>query len=273
MTRLRWRLRGSARRRRIVLVHTVGKVASTSLADGLQAALPHRTVLHVHRLTMLQDYERASRAHYEATGTIDAKYLRAAYAGSHLRRFRRNGPIDVVTAVRDPVRREISGFFFGLTSRHPDLAQRLRTEPATVSTDEVLRRLILERISESVGRVQHWIEVEFERGLGLDVLAAPFDPEVGYQLVEGDDARVVVLRTEDLRTTVEPAMHALLGVENVQLPRSNDASTQFYRDAYRRLSGDLRLPTDLADDIYDQPWVRHFYTDSEIDDFRRHWTR
>lgn len=104
-----------------IVVYTMGKVASSSISQALRARLPRRRVFHVHSL-IREELEATEALHL--AGAI-------AHSGMPLERVYRKASVwtwqyvadviaereyeekktDFITAVRDPVARNISAFF------------------------------------------------------------------------------------------------------------------------------------------------------------------
>ena len=115
-----------------------------------------------------------------------------------------------------------------------------------------------------------FFESEVEPTLGVDVYRHPFDPAIGWTVVEGPTSRILVLRYEDL-ATAPAALGAFLGSDPVPIPRRNETSAKPLGPAYAELRSDLALPVHALDRIYGSALCRHFYSPEEILAFRARW--
>jgi hypothetical protein len=255
-----------------VLVYQMGKVGSGSVMRALEAeAVP---AFHVHNLAPDQ-LTRSGELHRNAFGRFDIDYTwyigcalsRRIQAAPPGRRFR------VITLVRDPIAREVSGIFQVPELYGPDLVDAERR----FDVERVLARLrvrFCEEPENGCGYTFTWFDREVRAVLGVDVLGSPFPRERGYTVLTGERASVLVLRTEDLDQTLVPGLEELLGVrKHVAAPRANVRDDEGRAAAaYREVRERLRLPREVVRQIYAHPFVRHFYPDAMIERFAARWT-
>lgn len=250
-----------------VLVYTMGKVGSTTMAHAIETATG-RPAIHVHRLVT----PAARRAGERASARLGSRHAyedwRSVFADTMLRARagKRRGRWDVVTGVRDPVAMQVSLFFqMGLEFGYfTESEQQLGVEP-----DELCRRFAAFS-SRLAGR--DWFRDEMLTSTGIDVYATDFPWRKGVQLIEQPPFRVLVVRHEDLTTQGPKALATFLGnPEPLILPRSNVGAEKSYRALYRTFVDQVRLPCELLDRCYSEPLVRHFYSPSEIVAMRRRW--
>jgi hypothetical protein len=269
-----WRARYEAAEldsRSAVLVYQMGKVGSASVMHALKSeAVP---AFHVHNLAPDQ-LARSGELHRRAYGRFDMSYT--WYVGCALsRRIQAAAPgrqFRVITLVRDPIAREVSGIFQVPELYGSDLVDAERC----FDVERVLARLhvrFCEEPENGCGYTFAWFDRELRAVLGVDVLGSPFPRERGYTVLEGMRAAVLVLRTEDLDRTLAPGMRELLGLEKcVPAPRANVRDEDDAGAAYREVRARLRLPRDVVRKIYAHPFVRHFYPDAMIERFAARWT-
>ena len=271
LARLRWRRR-PVDRWNPVLVYQMGKVGSTAVTHGLRSSSLPRSVVHVHNLNprSIQEIDDFGRAEYARTGTISPVVLDAIFLAPRLADMARRHPLDIVTLVREPVGRNLSGFFESLPARHPEVAARIRTDDPDDAS------LLLARTTFVDDALRHdpfsWFDEELRPVTGLDVFAEPFDPAQGYAIYENERCRVLLLRFDDLAAVFGPAVERFFGVSDVSLPRHNDARDRDTAAAYQHLAGNLRLPTEDLHSIFGSERVRHFYSGEEIDRLIARWS-
>ena len=251
----------------VTLVYQMGRVGSQTLNDALLQA-GAEPVYHVHWLShdRLADACERARRHY---GYVKPRHLRVSRVlrsflddgGMHAVRWR------IVTVVRDPIARNLSDHFLSLgnyTLR--DFFERYRRGKA--SLDEVVDDFVH---GYDHGCRDSWFDEEIGAVFGIDVLVHSFDHSRRYAIIEKDGVSVLVLRQEDLRDTLSPALAEWLGVIIGELPQRHVSARDPNGDVYRQLLERVRLPQDLVDRMYAIPWVRHFYTPEEIASFRKRW--
>ncbi len=269
-----------------VIIYSVGKVGSTSVAATLEGKLPGRSVSHVHWLR--SEHLRADEAHYKdrarayrGTRRMGRFMPRYVWLGQHLSSAIAAAPADtiwdVVTLVRDPVRRNVSSFFQNLEPMFDFWpAEELKTR----SADEVAARLVELFLDSYVAGnlpVEHdgdpltWFDVELKPVFGVEVFAKPFPVTRGYEIYAGTNSRVLLVRLEDLDRVAQPAFAEFLGADVGHVVQRNDASDKVYADVYRRFKHLLKMPCQYLDRMYSSRYSRHFYTEGEIAKFRSSW--
>lgn len=271
---------------RPVLVYTMGKVGSSSLAHSLRVAAPELDVLHVHRLVP-EHLARAEHVYREAArrhrGTPAGRGIRPRHVWLAQRLSSlierpppgADGRWTVITLIRDPVARNTSAFFENLFLFFGyDWAQALRLKPETAvaaELGELFRASYARERWWSEGKDANpltWFDEELRETFGVDVFDEPFPTEVGFKIYERERARVLLVRLEDLDRCASVAMQELLGPSGFEVHRRNVAHDKGYASLYRRFSEVVELPADYVDRLYDSRIARHFYTERERAAFR-----
>jgi hypothetical protein len=269
----RRRLRG---RDRLFVVYQMGKVGSSSVAHGLQAALgPAEPVFHVH--TLCPRRIRFNEVEYFGTAGPRTWFRPAPRRISHLleahflrAEYRRNFPgkrWQVVTLVRDPVARNVSAFFQIGDLLLPEFSKKLA---AGEWRSAALTRSFLNDFSTHDVPLT-WMDAELGSVLGVDVYDRPFAADKGYRIIRGSVVDLLILKIERLSEVGEEAIGTFLGRDDVRLLPVNLASDKEYANAYRDFRSRLVLPEDYLNAMYESRFARHFYSQAEIDGFRRRW--
>src|SRR5262249_53315800 len=116
-----------------------------------------------------------------------------------------------------------------------------------------------------------WFDREFAPALGIDVYEHPFDPAAGHTAIETPAVRVLLLRQEAHARAPAPLGRFLGRSGPVPVPGRNEATTKPYGGRYAEFVASARLPDDVLDAAYRSRYARHFYADSEREQFRRRW--
>lgn len=164
---------------------------------------------------------------------------------SLLMRLRR--PRRLITAVREPVARNLSAFMQNHAARgwEPTIGSFL----SNFRHDEPL----------------DWFDVEMKPFTGIDVFARPFPITQGWQII---DDRVLIVRAETPDALKEQAVSEFLGRE-IKLGRANVAEDKSYAAGYAELC--RKVPRDYIDRMLASHYTRHFYSPAEIENFRARW--
>jgi hypothetical protein len=168
-----------------VIVYQMGKVGSMSIFATLQGSgLP---VFHVHRmraeyLARTLEERRALgwnvppiNAHQGMGLTVHSKVIAAG------RRAK------IVTLVRDPIARNLSGYFYSL-----DRIWNIANAHDAISIDDLCRGF-LKRFTHDEPLT--WFDDEFHPVLGIDVYAHPFLAQ-GHTTIHTDQVDVLIMRSE-----------------------------------------------------------------------------
>jgi hypothetical protein len=246
-----------------VVVAQMGKVGSQAVTASLEAA-GLRTA-HVHFLSRsgLRRAERVYEAHWDP-----ARLPWHIWEGRRtVARLRSEERLDIVTAVRDPVARNVSSFF-----QVADLQYGIELgalEDAAALED--VTRLFLETFDEHELPLR-WLDDELRAATGLDVYESDFDVERGWSVTEGDRARILVLRTDRLGDTFTAAVEAFLGRPGIALLQRNVSAEKATGELYDEFRRRARLPEAYLDQMYNSRVARHFFDDDELAELRRLWT-
>lgn len=261
-----------------IVVHQMARVGSISVLHAILRCFDRDRVFHTHYLhpaTIAAERARADLLH-RVRG--DVGLTRELLAASMLdERLRRDGlqrdeedsAWRVVTMVRDPVARTISAFFRHFAYNHPHLSPTFHEDPRNVGR---LLDLFLAPEEEERRVVHQWFDRELCTPLGIDVYEAPFPREAGVARWSTARTELLLLRTEDLDRVGEGALREFLGAPALSLQTQNRGVEQSYGAAYAAFMSRLRLPSRYLDEMYDAPVARHFYSDAEIESFRRRWS-
>jgi hypothetical protein len=176
--------------------------------------------------------------------------------------------VHVISATREPVSQRLSGTFF---------SARENREP--MDAESALARLMEQRPLEAGWlsgarwwELDRWFDRNVKAKLGIDVFAEPFDQARGWQIYEGEDARLLLIRQESFASLPEAAS-AFFGLRAppAAIPHANAGEGHAYRGSYRDARERVRIPAALLDTVYSARYARHFYSDTELQAFRRRW--
>ncbi len=271
-------------RRPPVLVYQMGKVGSSSVRNSL---LLHGVtpVLHFHSFFPVRDWDaetapvdeahrddlrkeiaQAARADRDASWRtrLNVRYREWAYNRRVFDRYVRGGRrADVVTLVRDPVAANIS-MYFQLFHEYTGR----RYVPGEFSTAELVEDF---RARYPHSRPLTWLDAELKAHLGIDVFETPFPREKGWVAIERGNVRLLVLKCEVPDATKKAALEEFLGLEGLEMVRSNVAGKKAYADQYREFRERMVFPGEFLDAMYGSKFAAHFYDEAELERFRARW--
>ena len=241
---------------RPILVYQMAKVGSTSVCRALKAAGFHP--LHVHFLT--REYHRSVTDMYSDVGIKPTHYYLERLLRPYLTWT--NHRLKVISLVRDPIARYVSGAFQWPMSRE------LGSDRA-----EEMSRMLAERLSrpEALEYEFTWFDRELKTTLDVDVLGNPFRRDEGYGLYDGPRAQVLVVKLERLSELLPTVVSDFVGAP-LQNVRANVRRQKGKGDLYAEVKRTFQVPAPVCEAVYSHDWVHHFYTEAEIATFTRRWS-
>ncbi len=235
-----------------VIIFQMGKVASSTIEATLER-VPGLAVFRTHGLVKWGDVTAAPTARRELESWLI------------LHRLVRPGiSCKVVSAVRDPIARNLSAYFQNLDQLHGvhDAHASLPMSKLVAGFFELHRH----------ARPLEWFDAEFAAILGLNVYQHPFDQLRGFQRIKSDQFDVLVLRSETDDETKAQQLAEWVGTRSLRIIQKNIGETKSYAAVYREFLRSIRLPDDYVATMMDHQFTRHFFMPEAIAAMRKKWT-
>ena len=271
-----------------ILVYSMGKVGSTSVARSLDAVYDSDSIHHLHWLVpeKLNHDEKLTRSFMRRfAGTpLERKFWpEYIWTGQFLSKqvHSRPGNTDkwkIITLVRDPVARNISAFFQNLKLIFEyDYQAALRTKTEAEVVDELWELFKEGYITrEKAFRMDcnplTWFDNELNQVFDIDIFSQRFPVNQGYNIYETPTADILVMKLEDLKNCASNAVNQFLGLKHFKLKSGNVAEDKEYSSLYSQFLERVKLPDDYLDKVYQSRVCKHFYTDDELAEFRNRWS-
>ncbi len=116
-----------------------------------------------------------------------------------------------------------------------------------------------------------WYENELRDNFGIDILQSEFDPQKGYTIMKVKNIELLIIRLDKLNSLVN-VLGEFVEMPNLEIKSTNQHQDKDYAYAYKQLQQELILPRDYIDFYYnDNPYVQHFFSDEEIQSFKKKW--
>lgn len=207
----------------------------------------------------------------------------------------KENPIKIITGVRDPISRDLSLLFqttdldiwpiirwgnsslylFGDYSKNSQLdVQTLKKriciwEKSLNYTFEHISNEIIKNKSDELS----WFDYEIKALFGVDIYSYPFDKEKGFSIIEEDNIQILVYQCEKLNQ-LEDVIGEFLNEPDFSLKNANQGEEKIYSYVYKRFKEEVKLNKEYFDYYYDDnPKLKHFYSDSEIEQFKQKWMK
>ena len=254
----------------------MGKVGSLtithSLLDAYESIGIQVPIYHVHILTEFDTLEQ--KVIQEWPNPMDI--LQASAEFRKLRKKIDENPAQhwkIVSLVREPVARNVATLFQNLSEFVPDWHQRYADGKLRQSDIRELQEWLIN--TSTISDIpDQWFDQQIKQipAFGIDVYAELFPKEVGYKIYRGNaQADLLVIRLENLNECSQKAMREFFGFENFTLHNSNIGEQKDYTDLYN-VFRKHPLPVTYVQKIYNTRFAHHFYTDAELEVFKKRWT-
>ncbi len=232
----------------IVLIHSIGKVGSSTLQESLKKR--GRLVVHTHFLN--KDNVLFWKRYYTNSPRRAAPmhiYRGRAIAGIL---DKTNKDIRIITPFREPVSREFSSLF-----------QDNRVYPELLG--DVNQALgVLEKIGGRLAKElpeERWINLELKQTLGFDIYKENFPFAKGYITLEKDNKKILVFRLENLESLFPSVFDDFLLTFAGRLINVNVGAQKAYSDRYMAIRDEKMLSENEIRAIQNQQFWRWMYSD------------
>ncbi len=255
-----------------IIVFQPGKVGSMSVQHSLEEAYKKVgmsiVIHHVHALNHLderEEYVRQTRKNPADSISIirEWRVLRKDIDSHPEKKW------NVINLVRDPVAIKVSALFQLLDQHIPDWEKRLQTNQLTMAEVE---ELFFSKEEFGFRGLDRWYDNQIKALWGIDIFAAPFPREKGYQIFKTENINLMIVRLEDLNQVAEQAFDEFLGLKNFKVVNANIGDKKPYAELYNEFKK-RPLPAEYIDRGYMSRFANHFYTHDEITAFRKRWMR
>lgn len=121
--------------------------------------------------------------------------------------------------------------------------------------------------------MRNWVESEIEELYGINILGVPFDQDRGFGLYRGPRHHLLILTLESASRWPEAIAEFFnCQPEDVNIVKSNEASTRNDATAYRELVDRFRMTRAMARRIYSSPFLEYLYSEAQREQFIAKWT-
>lgn len=220
----------------VILIHSMGKTGSSSLYRSIQSH--GRNALHCHVLSGLGDDKDDI---YNIVNSKSGK---------------------IISLVRDPVARQISAMWQNFWNR-----ERYSSEADFYE----IEKYYFER--GKIEKIFNWFEWELKNVLHADVLAHPFNTEMGYSIIKQDNIEILLMRTDKLNG-LEKVTGDFLNIDQFHIHNANVGEEKAYRFALRSYIDNFCISKEELEEIYiNNEYMKHFFSEDERNALFKKWMK
>ena len=254
-----------------LLVYSMPKSGTSSVLYSLRSGTDF-PVLHIHTLRKdrLLEIENVYKKNWSKKST-PTHLWHSLYLLNKLGHKRdKNDKFKIISLIRDPVAKQISSFFEILyLELDYNYNEKLKLMHVEDVVDELTLLFINKFSQQTVPR--DWFDLELRSVFDIDIYTKHFSHEKGYQIYEGQQADVLLIRLEDLDRRSREAFGKFLGIENISLIKRNVGSRKDYALLYKSFLTKAILPESYLFEQYNIKYVQHLYSPDEIVNFKKKW--
>ena len=232
----------------ILLIYQPGKVGSSTIRHSVEKI--GFTCIHTHRLNVV-------------TKNRDI--------------FKYFDKIRIITLVREPIGRGISGTFERLNE-----VFLLR---AAMLSENSLINICIEHLKHNVFEYPFnydfkytslnlfdWFDRELKVVFGIDIYAHPFDRENGYTIIKQGNIEVLAMKLEKLNDLGQ-VIGEFIGAPQFKLSKFNESDKRAHKYLYKNVKDTIKIPREIFDLHYNNPKMDHFYSEEEKAAFLKKWEK
>lgn len=249
---------------KVILILTPGKVGSTSVYHSLKKEFPQHLVMHLHTLTD------------EGMDIITKHYLekKEKTLPHHLTRSKvvinnwgliKNKRIKIITLFREPISREVSGFF-------QDIIYEMGTTKGNI--DQTIK-MIKKKVYEMGPRLyeEDWIQSELVNNFNFNVYSEGFNVSKGYSSYASERGELLILRTDKLNDIFPEAMnHFFQSDKRFELIHSNIGEKKYYSESYKKTRSEIKINQSTLEQATESVFFQTFFKD-KISDIFENWSK
>jgi len=253
----------------LILVHQMGRAASMTLTNTIKSLHLEQPVYHTHWLNTQSVKERVERINsWKNNGAGPLNVRVAELLSPEIANRIEDRQWKIMSIVREPVARNVSAFFLDITRFFPDFFERY--ENNEISLQEMTDVFINEFPHDMP---LDWFDVEMKEPFSIDVFSKGFEEQKGYMIMEHENVSLLVIKLEKLNTCFKTAFLEFFGQEPESLVNTHVTNDDKSFGMYKEFLRDVELPESYLDRMYDCEYVRHFFSEGEVENFRKKWSK
>ncbi len=258
-----------------LVIYQMGKVGSSTIAKSLEGSLSQYAIYQIHVLSrewiekVHSQYRYASKVHRNPV--IEPHLLSSMYLRELIDNESYAKPMKVISLVRDPIARNISCFFQAFPIYFPEESEKLKYPYLDQHDVDRLIDIFINDFREHETPLR-WFDVHIKSVFGIDVYDHPFPWDKGYQIIRSNDIELLLMRMESINQCATDALRGFLDIPGIFIKPDNISSDKKYSFIYDKFRKEIRIPDSMLKKMYSSKYMRHFYSNNEIQGLMEKWS-
>ena len=261
------RLNIRGRKKNIVAIYQMGKVASTSITNSIYshyngyALSDHGLVIRCYScLRELTSFKKNLIYGFMNSFTSPSINPRRVDSIALYLLSKRKSKIKIISLFREPIERALSKLF---QLHH----EKFITLPFNQQKEEFLSKSHLHLVGPTI-----WFDKEIKQYFNIDVYTRPFPKEQGYDFYKNEwGAELLLMRYNLNDRTKEKLIEEFIGIKDFKLINKNISANKPYANAYEAFKRELKLPLWYIDKVKNSKYFNHFYSKEFIEQNCNRW--
>ncbi len=247
------------------------KCGGSTVTATLNHSFPNSQTSHLHVISVneMQRYvEEAEKSNDERIKTAMMAHLNRAIETRAIIKQLGSNNTTYIAGVREPISLAISLLFEqGLNYGENHMFFSVAKIQKTIEDSEEIRWL-------NIRKLDRWFDENILTTSGHDVFAEPFPKDTGYKTYRGGKGDLSVYRLENF-DSILGALGDVIEVPSIclEIKKENIATEKTYAEQYRTVLSEIHFSDAFIDKIYQTRYATHFYSPSEIEQFKARWRK
>ena len=242
---------------RATFIFQMGKVGSTSVLKSIERSLREQEGEYRSKYTLVHEHRVFLRDFYLSGGFYKFITVWRAWLGL---------PIKIVCPIREPIARDVSGFFYidaGLfvNSDLEEMKEWFLTGSKPKPGSKPKHRT---EIGFRPGFILNWFDEQFKPLTHIDVYKKPFPIDRKWQIYKRGSTRVLLYRADLERSEQTKLISRFLGIKLDEVKLKNSAEKRHYAELYSRFGESVKLPEEYIRRMHNSRFAQHFWSPEEL---------
>jgi hypothetical protein len=264
-----------------LLVYTGVKTASSSVFSSLCSHNLDIPIYHIHFLShqSVKKWDKIYRESFPRIHRIPVSIIQSMVLRNGITNGGDYGKWKIISGIRDPIAQHISWFFYGIDILVPSeisYERKINSLPPDKFANELIHIFLEEIRSKNYLTDSHlisWFDLELKHIFGIDICSFDFPKSQGYAIFSGNHPKILLYKVEALQKCSKEAFGEFLNLKNFAIGKANSSETKKYKNVYQNFLEKIRLPDDYINSMYSNGYVRHIYSQGEIESFKKKWKK